>query len=61
MSEIEQKRYYTVSEVAQILNVTTNSVYNWIRAGELKAVKIGKTLVRISNKSLRKFTSQSYE
>ena len=47
MSEIEQKRYYTVSEVAQILNVTTNSVYNWIRAGDLKAVKIGKNLVRI--------------
>lgn len=39
--EIE-KGVYTLDEVAGMLKVTKRTLYNYIRAGKLKAVKIGK-------------------
>ncbi len=37
---------YTVSEVAKILRMNTNSVYQLINSGHLKALKLGKLKVR---------------
>lgn len=37
---------YTVSEVANLLKVNRNFVYDEIKKGELKAVKIGSLKVR---------------
>ena len=37
---------YTVSEVAKLLKVNRNFVYNLIKNGELEAVKIGSIKVR---------------
>lgn len=33
--------YYSPEEVADILKVSRQSVYNWLRGGTLKGVKIG--------------------
>ena len=33
---------YTVKEVRKILKVTQRTLYNYIKSGDLKAVKIGK-------------------
>ena len=35
------RRRYTTYEVAEIFGVTFRTVYNWMRAGKLRAVKIG--------------------
>ena len=41
--------YYTVSQVAQELNVTRQTIYRWIKNGNLKGEKIGReTLVEKS-------------
>lgn len=53
MAEI---KVYTIDEVANILKVTSRTVYNYVRAGELKAVKLGKYW-RISEESLQAFIS----
>ena len=37
---------YTVTEVAKMLKVNRNFVYNLIKNGELEAVKIGSIKVR---------------
>ena len=37
---------YTVTEVAKLLKVNRNFVYNLIKNGELEAVKIGSIKVR---------------
>ena len=37
---------YTVTEVAKLLKVNRNFVYDLIRKGELEAVKIGSIKVR---------------
>lgn len=53
MAEI---RVYTLDEVADILKVTKRSLYNYVKAGKLQAVKLGKYW-RVSEESLQAFIS----
>ena len=46
-----------VANVAQQLNCTRQHVYNLIRDGELKAVRIGVRGVRVTAASLLEFTT----
>ena len=39
---MEKEQYYTIEEVAKMLKVAYLTVYRWIRAGRLNAVKAGK-------------------
>lgn len=45
------KEYYTPQEVAELLNVTRQTVYSWINKGRLKAKKFGR-LKRIPREAL---------
>lgn len=38
--------YRTVEEAAQILRVSTRAIHNWVKTGQLSAIKIGR-VVRI--------------
>lgn len=49
-------RVYTLDEVADIMKVTKRTLYNYIKAGTLKAVKMGKYW-RVSEESLQAFIS----
>ena len=53
MTEI---RVYTLDEVADILKVTKRTLYNYIKAGTLHAVKMGKYW-RVSEETLKDFIS----
>ena len=48
-------RVYTLEEVCEILSITKRTVYNYIKAGKLKAFKMGKYW-RVTEESLRAFT-----
>lgn len=48
-------RCYTVKEVADILGVHCNSVYELVKTGRLGAVRIGKTRMRIPEYALEEF------
>ena len=49
-------KVFTLDEVADILKVTKRTLYNYIKAGKLPAVKIGKYW-RVSEESLQAFIS----
>ena len=49
-------RVYTLDEVADIMTVTKRTLYNYITAGTLHAVKMGKYW-RVSEESLQAFIS----
>ncbi len=36
--------FYTPEELASMLKVTRQAVYNWIRQGHMEAVRIGRTV-----------------
>ncbi len=55
---MSEYKFYTVAEVAEILQVHWQSVLNYIKSGKLKAVKLGKGY-RISATALSKFISDS--
>jgi excisionase family DNA binding protein len=42
VSVLDDFKLYTIEEIAEILKVTERTLYNYIKSGVLKAVKIGK-------------------
>ena len=49
-----EKKVYTIDELTEILHVTRRTIYNYIKEGKLKAVKVGKYW-RITDKALDEF------
>lgn len=45
---------YTLEEVSEVLKVTRRTIYNYIKSGNLKAVKMGKYW-RVSEDNLKEF------
>lgn len=45
---------FTVDEVKDRFKVTRQTVYNWIKAGELPAVRVGRS-VRVTREALEAF------
>jgi excisionase family DNA binding protein len=39
---MEDLKLYTIKEITEILKVSQRTIYNYIKNGNLKAVKIGK-------------------
>jgi excisionase family DNA binding protein len=52
----EEKQFYTMHEIANILTVDYNTVYRWIKAGKLKAVKLN-SIVRVSKEAFNEFVN----
>ncbi len=45
--------YYTPEELAAMLKVTRQAIYNWVQQGRLEAVRIGRT-VRIPSEEVER-------
>ena len=59
------KEYYTVPEIADILNVSRISIYRKVKKGEIRATMVGKTYI-VHSKDLaeilgRKITRKEQE
>lgn len=52
-----QDQYYTIDEVAKMLKVAYLTVYRWVRAGKLIAIKAGKQH-RISKTALEEYINK---
>lgn len=50
----ESKHFYTAREIADILKVNIMTIYRYIKAGKIKAYKIGKEF-RIEKREFDKF------
>ncbi|MGO1059505.1 helix-turn-helix domain-containing protein [Planococcus sp. FY231025] len=50
---------FTVSEICNLLDVSIETVRRWIRSGELKAQKNGKSYL-VSRKDLREYLSEKH-
>jgi excisionase family DNA binding protein len=47
------KEFYTVEEAAKYFNVSKRTIYNWIDAGIIRAVQVGKkSTIRIPTSEL---------
>ena len=41
---INEEKYYSVEKIAELLEVTRQTVYNWIYTGKIKYIKLGDVL-----------------
>jgi excisionase family DNA binding protein len=57
---MEEIKVYSLKEVEQILKVSQRTLYNYIKSGKLKAVKMGKYW-RVSHEALKDFTEHGTE
>lgn len=51
-------KFYTLQEVADILRVTRQTIYNFVSEKKIKASKIGREY-RVSEKDLQDFVKQN--
>ncbi len=54
MTAAENMKLYTLQEVADILRVSRQTIYNYVTAGRLKATKYGKEY-RVTEEILQEF------
>lgn len=59
MSEILNGNTYTKQQIADILHVTIMTVNNYIKAGKLKAVKLGNRRVLITEQAFNSFLEEN--
>ena len=50
----EIERYYTPHELAALYKITRQAIWNWIRQGRIKAIRLG-TVYRIAESEWQKF------
>jgi len=54
MARIE--KIYTLEEISDLIKITRRTLYDYVKTGKLKAVKIGRTW-RVTEKQLEEFLS----
>lgn len=54
----KEQRFYTTSEVANVLKVDPESVRRYVRSNKLRAVKLGGKFIRIEKSDLDKFVEE---
>jgi excisionase family DNA binding protein len=55
----QRARFLTVAEVADIMRVSTMTVYRLIKAGELRAVRVGKSY-RLAEDDIDRYLAQGF-
>ncbi len=55
---IEGIKFYTIPEVAEALQVTPQTVRNWIKSGKIKSQRIGRPIL-ITESNLKEFLKAS--
>jgi excisionase family DNA binding protein len=55
----QRARFLTVAEVADIMRVSTMTVYRLIKAGELRAVRVGKSY-RLAEDDVDRYLAQGF-
>jgi excisionase family DNA binding protein len=56
------ERFYQLSDVAEILNISSSQTYALVRSGELPAIKIGgRGQWRVEREKLEEYIQKMYE
>ena len=55
------EKLYTVKEVAEILSVSQNTIWRWVREGKLKSIKLSNGATRFTEKDIQEFMGVGVE
>jgi len=51
-------KFYALDEVAEMLSVRPEMVWEWIQSGKLRSMRLGKRTVRIMDADLQEFINR---
>jgi len=54
---MEDERFYTIKEVAELLKVSDGGVWKWLKTDKLKGIKLGR-MWRIKKSDLEEFINE---
>jgi len=54
---MEDERFYTIKEVAELLKVSDGGVRKWLKTGKLKGIKLGR-IWRIKKSDLEEYINE---
>jgi len=54
---MEDEKFYTIKEVAELLKVSDGGVRKWLKTGKLKGIKLGR-IWRIKKSDLDEFVNE---
>jgi excisionase family DNA binding protein len=57
--ELSKARFLTVQEVAQLMRVSSMTVYRLIKAGDLPAVRVGRSF-RVAESDMNRYLASRY-
>ena len=57
--DISEVKFLTVAEVATVMRVSKMTVYRLVHAGELEAVRVGRSF-RVPEKAVEEYLGRSY-
>ena len=58
LEQIKSKEYLTAKEASVILNCSVRSVYKYVRSKKLKAINLGKRMIRIRRSAVDELFSK---
>lgn len=59
MAKLSESRFLTVQEVADLMRVSSMTVYRLIKSGELRAVRVGRSF-RVRQEDVDQYLEASY-
>jgi len=61
MGRAVDERLWAVREIAEKLTISRKTVYEWINAGDLKCIRLGKQTRRVREQELERFLREKEE
>lgn len=59
MAKLSESRFLTVQEVADLMRVSSMTVYRLIKSGEMRAARVGRSF-RVREDDVNEYLEQSY-
>lgn len=59
MAKLSESRFLTVQEVADLMRVSSMTVYRLIKSGEMRAARVGRSF-RVREEDVDEYLEQSY-
>ena len=52
------EKLYTVKEIAQVTGLNINTVWNYVKAGKIKSLKVGDRRIRVWESDFKEWLNQ---
>jgi excisionase family DNA binding protein len=56
----ERDKLYSTTRVAEIFDVSNETVRDWIKAGKLNAIRLGSNRLRVTDREIKRFASHRF-